>query len=155
MHSLAIGSMGVCLSSTSDLIRSLRRRLTQARHVIPERDKAISCFETCEERRLPLLGICFGMQSLNVSEVFAATGPVRSVPGALTKQAPVRSCIHASGSSRSPYLRPDRRSEGESQHASSGGQKVGTNLEWSRPHATELSSVQAAGATVLSWSQWL
>ena len=71
LRSLAERLDGLLLSgSNSDLDPALygeepHRKLG---HVVPERDAAdLLLLEYSEEHRLPLLGICFGMQSLNVS----------------------------------------------------------------------------------------
>ena len=102
LHSLAEVLDGLLLSgSNSDLDPALygeepHRRLG---HVIPERDKAdLLLLKHAEERRLPLLGICFGMQSLNVSRGGSLIQDLSAqVPGALKHEqgAPFDRASHA------------------------------------------------------------
>jgi len=102
LNSLADRLDGLLLSgSNSDLDPSLygeepHRRLG---HVIPERDAAdLLLLEHAEAHRLPLLGICFGMQSLNVSRGGSLIQDLPAqLPGALKHEqgAPYDRASHA------------------------------------------------------------
>ncbi|HZS10351.1 MAG TPA: gamma-glutamyl-gamma-aminobutyrate hydrolase family protein [Blastocatellia bacterium] len=78
---------GLMLSgSNSDLDPVMYGEEPQPRlgSVIPERDETdLLLLEIAEERRLPVLGICFGMQSLNVARGGSLIQDIESqVPGA-------------------------------------------------------------------------